>query len=116
MSPDDVHQVPASALTHLVQSPLVAGGQPETPVTAQHRQFKPSVRGYYRIIIDPEPNYRYEKQWKNGKFKDKSLPTVIEEISQEISYVAGKYEKVRLELNRFFSGKDEVKEAVILKS
>jgi hypothetical protein len=115
--PDDIYQVPTSTLTYLIQLPLVVGRHPEAPVTVQPKQLKPSVRGYYWIIIDPEPNYHYEKQWENRKFKDKSLPTVIEEISQEISHVTGKQriKKFRLQLKTSSNRKEVVKEAVVHK-
>jgi hypothetical protein len=60
--PEDIYQVPASVPTYLIQLPLVAEGHPKTPVTARPRQLKPSVCGYYWIIIDPEPNYCYKRQ------------------------------------------------------
>jgi hypothetical protein len=79
--------------------------------------LKPTVRGYYLIIVDPEPNYRYEKQWENGKFKDKILPTVIDEIPQDISHVTGKrtFEKVRLRLKTSSNGKEVEREALVHK-
>jgi hypothetical protein len=51
------------------------------------------------------------------KFKGKSLPTVIEEISQEISHITGKplIEKVRLMLKTFPNRKEVVKEVVVHK-